>query len=92
MKKMRREPVLLSLVFTVAYALTFSHFLTGFDHDEFRVLNVVKGIDEYSVPMFLDSNFYLHPPLLFYEIHLISQFMPIDLAAMIVELLGCDDS
>jgi hypothetical protein len=85
-EKMRKKLVLLSLAFMAVYALTFSHFLTGFDHDEFRVLNVVKGIDEYSVPMFLDHNFYLHPPLLFYEIYLVSQFMPVDMAAMVVEI------
>ncbi len=84
---MRREPLLLALLFTTAYMFTFSHFLNGFIHDEFRLLNVVKGIQEYGVPMFLDYNFYLHPPLLMYEIYIVSLFMPIDTAAIIIELV-----
>ncbi len=84
---MKYEPLVVSLVFTVVYASTFSHFLNGFIHDEFRLLNVVKGIQKYGVPSFLDRNYYQHPPLVYLAVVVPSYVVPVDIAAMLVELL-----
>jgi hypothetical protein len=85
--RMKYEPIVVSLVFTLVYASTFSHFLNGFIHDEFRLLNVVKGIQEYGVPSFLGRNYYQHPPLVYLAVVVPSSVIPVDIAAMLVELL-----
>jgi hypothetical protein len=83
---MEKEPVVIAAIFTMIYFFTFNHFVNGFIHDEFRALQVVQGIQEYGVPAYLDRNYYQHPPLLYLAILLPSTFIPIDLAAMLIEL------
>jgi hypothetical protein len=83
---MEKEPIVIAAIFTMIYFLTFNHFVNGFIHDEFRALQVVQGIQEYGVPVYLDRNYYQHPPMLYLAILLPSIFVPIDVAAMLIEL------
>jgi 4-amino-4-deoxy-L-arabinose transferase-like glycosyltransferase len=73
-----------SLIFTVLYISTFDHFNSGFIHDEFRDMLVARSIRQYGVPLFLEYNFYKHPPIFFFLIAMTQ--LPLDLSAAIVVL------